>query len=452
MRVLLDTGLLLNEDSFPAVSSDGLLVSLLRHEYLDVYRLQVRSGSPTSGARPPAGDVWLLPRGDGQSAPVLRSDQRGTAWSGVGGNAHDVARHDVASSHYPEMDPAARAERRAADMLAAGAAEAIDADLFVTRRRYLLDSPRPAVRATTVITPEDALGLVSLYLRAQGEATIVIAPGGMRITATRRAFMREGAVALTPHASAWAVPFNQHAHALGLEDIEGLAPSLFERVARTLRARDDLHVTLNATGGKDIAEPLDHLDSFLLSLGAAFDVAARVAHHTLGLPGRQRDAGFRRVGWLKQLRRADQALGALVASESEGARTLAVLSALRNTIHESAFRRVGVGFQSTTAHERVHLTPTLYRELFDAVQHLGGEEAWGLEPLGSGLFQTAHPDRLVEALLPRSLVLLDSIVALTRTDSLPGVDMHSVATYLAARQEPGEARDRESVRVQLSVG
>jgi hypothetical protein len=197
---------------------------------------------------------------------------------------------------------------------------------------------------------------------------------------------------------------------------------------------------------------LNHLDSFTLSLSAAFDVSARVGHITHGISGPERYAGWRRQKWLQRLP-TDSAALLLVADNSVGFHTLAILSALRNTIHERALDRIGMRSGPIGNQELVQLPAPLYGRLVSAVHALDGPAAWGIQPLGGGLLQAAHPDVIVEQLLPRALGLLDDLLAATPTGDLPGVDTIAIATAEAAsRAGYGQAWVPASVNWQVSVG
>jgi hypothetical protein len=73
-------------------------------------------------------------------------------------------------------DPESFAARRAADAIAAGVAETVKADIYVTNRDYLHQVSWPLGRGVTFCRPIDALALVGLYLRSQGEFLIWIDP------------------------------------------------------------------------------------------------------------------------------------------------------------------------------------------------------------------------------------------------------------------------------------
>jgi hypothetical protein len=75
--------------------------------------------------------------------------------------------HDDRS--YQELGKDEARARRRADAIAAQAASAIGADIYVTRRPYLHAITWDLASGVLVATPDDVLPLISLYLRTQGE-------------------------------------------------------------------------------------------------------------------------------------------------------------------------------------------------------------------------------------------------------------------------------------------
>ena len=61
------------------------------------------------------------------------------------------------------------ADRRERDALAADVATAVEADLFITERPYLFGTKRIHVPAVTLCQTPEALAMIGLYLRSQGE-------------------------------------------------------------------------------------------------------------------------------------------------------------------------------------------------------------------------------------------------------------------------------------------
>ena len=174
-----------------------------------------------------------------------------------------------------DIETAAQA-RRKADALAAQAAEAIGADMFVTRRPYLRETKLPL--GTMVCTPEEALAFLGLYLRTQGVFEVHRDPAGGSYRMNEGLYFWVGARELLPEAWRWMTACVQESASVGNQQLTHLAQSPVQRVQRALRARDEVHRALNSRQNNDTAEDvLSALDVVLFTLGAV-DVAARVAH------------------------------------------------------------------------------------------------------------------------------------------------------------------------------
>ena len=68
-----------------------------------------------------------------------------------------------------DLPPDVAADRRERDALAADVATAVEADLFITERPYLFGTKRIHVPAVTLCQTPEALAMIGLYLRSQGE-------------------------------------------------------------------------------------------------------------------------------------------------------------------------------------------------------------------------------------------------------------------------------------------
>ncbi len=111
--------------------------------------------SHTSGATPAP-----FPRNLGRYPTVTRG--------ALTGNGPDVAESDRSSGAYADLEADEAATRRRLDAIAVQAAGEAHADLFITRRPYLHSLTWGLARGIVIATPEQALPLVSLYLRGQG--------------------------------------------------------------------------------------------------------------------------------------------------------------------------------------------------------------------------------------------------------------------------------------------
>jgi hypothetical protein len=88
------------------------------------------------------------------------------------------------------------------------------------------------------------------------------------------------------------------------------------------------------------------------------------------------------------------------------------------------------------------------QELLDAMDALGGRKGWGILELAPGLIY-AHPGELVEQLLPRTLDMLNKLLAETPVERL-GVTL-TPEDMAPSDKSPFDARTRQHIRWQLGL-
>jgi hypothetical protein len=198
----------------------------------------------------------------------------------------------------------------------------------------------------TFCAPADALALVSLYLRTQGDFLIWKDPDRKGIERFPKGlFYWVGARELLPAGWRWSAVCIAHDHAQGTDDLSYLSGAVFQRITRALQSRDDLLRALNRSQDNDAAEQvLIALDTSLVFLMGALDATARVAHHVLGLPpGDLYEAGWQKTqNWLQNVAVKAPALAAIVATGTAGRDTVTILQLLRNTVHGSGLHALAV--------------------------------------------------------------------------------------------------------------
>jgi len=126
-----------------------------------------------------------------------------------------------------------------------------------------------------------------LYLRSQGTFLIGKDPGSKSTYSFNQGlYYWVGTRELLPEGWRWFKACVDHdSAAQGPSDLIYLGGAVFQRVARVLRARDDLQRAMNQAQDNDVADDaLTALDTCLVFLMGAIDAAARVAHAVLGLP------------------------------------------------------------------------------------------------------------------------------------------------------------------------
>lgn len=455
--VVVDETILLSATD--SATKRSLLAGLLSHPYIKLLRY-ADGGPPADSVRTRhehIGEVipgWLIvgDRDEGFAGwPVTFAGASGTSVSraGIIGNAVEVADSDELTGAYAELGGEEAAARRRADALAVQGAASAQADVFITERDYLHAVTWDLAGGVLVAHPGDALPLVSLYLRAQGEfITYRSADGRATSHLNKGLFYWVGTRELLPSGWRW---FTACVHA-GADDDEliYLGQSAFQRIQRALQARDEAHRALNQPQNNDTAtDALANLDLVLLGLMAAVDVTARVAHRVLALPGNRYDAGWQRSSWLRKVRREAPALADRVAANTAGAHTLFVLSRLRNSIHGTAMDALAVSQSPARREETLVGLPHAETDLLLlAMDSLDGRAAWGVREL---MPHRAHADPgvLLDRLFVGVLDLIDDLMQLTPVERLSGTQLDPDAEGPSDDDGTFDAWTRQSIRWQL---
>lgn len=186
--MLADADLLANPDD-RMLSPKLILTGLLAHRYVRLLRYgddgpfpgvpRRQYGPPESGLVVAEGWAELLLPPDGsEGRDVLHTETSGPVMSAVWGKRAEYARGDITPTAYGDLDGPSAADQRARDALAAEVAQAVGADIFVTERPYLFETRAAIGQGVAICRTAEALALVSLYLRSQGEFIVFPAPDG----------------------------------------------------------------------------------------------------------------------------------------------------------------------------------------------------------------------------------------------------------------------------------
>lgn len=368
------------------------------------------------------------------------------------GNAPDVAEHDTRTPAYGELAAADAAAQRRADVLAAMVANAIQVDLFITRRPYLHAMSWNAADGVTFADIDDALAVIGLYLRAQNQYVTSRNPqGGGSSTMNRGLFFWVGTRELLPSAWRWLSAFVQHSTRGGDDSLLYLGQSVLRRVERALQVHDEVHVALNKPQNNDTADDaLSSLDVVLLLLMGAVDATARVAHSVLGLTSQAYLAGWQRIDWITAVTAVAPQLGAIFQPGTDEVHALTILRLLRNSIHGEALQAVGVGRGRRRDRTLVSLPAPEEPALRAAFVALGGLADWGVEELIPGRLHF-DPGVLLEQLFPRVLDMLNKIMDETSVETLAHVTLQPSDSLPPTGPHPGPFLElsRHSIRWQL---
>lgn len=442
------------------VDQPRLLSELLSSDLIRTYRYADSGPPPDVRPQVRPGGVEVYPgwvvvgKNDSGIYPsVVFSDSATSCSMGsVMGNVPTVAAADLTTDAYSTLSEDQARVKRQADALAAQVAiQGLRADLYVTERDFLHKRGGYSTSGVTVCSPEDALPLVGVYLRTQGEFPVL-----GRFHFGRGLFYWVGTRELLPASWRWLSACGQHSSQSGDESALLLASSLLQRVERALEARDQLYATLNQKQDNDLRDAaLADLDAVLVSFMAGFDIVARVAHLVLGIQGKDYQAGWQkkdRNGWWEQVRAAAPSLADVVATGSQGDNVLTIVRLLRNSVHGAALQGIayvkGRGIQQTL----VGLPERDRAALHLAMQACGGRDWWGIHPSIPGRTHL-DPGVFVERLFETGVPLLDELMRLTPVERLAGVNLlprHLVAPS-GGQGNPFEPWMRQSIRWQLGL-
>jgi hypothetical protein len=430
LSVVIDAELLEREHDSSPPSRGLLLAGLLTHQFVRLLRYS-EAGPPAHLPRhddalsSDAVAGWIVVTGHDSAREgwgVLAADDKSVLKTGIIGNATTVAAEDIGDSSYGELSREVAAERRKMDVIAAQAADAVDADIFITERPYLHSAQWEIADGLLIATPEQALPLVSLYLRAQD---VFIgwrdSSGKSTTTLTRGSFYSTAAVELVP--SSWPAlnALAEHTQAGGPREPFELLRAVLGRLQQALAARDSMYSALNRPQDNDAAdETLSAFDLALLTLMGAVDASARIADLLLGLNLGEHAAGWNAKGWRKRAREASPEIDA-VFSDGRHQHALTILTELRNTIHGSQIGPLAVATQRKQIRTVIELPPDAASRLLSAINNRGGHERWGITTPIRGRVH-ADPARLLDALLEDVTAMLDGFVEAMPVSSLVGVN------------------------------
>jgi hypothetical protein len=296
-------------------------------------------------------------------------------------------------------------------------------DMLVSDSFDLLREPFGVGDRINIRSSREAVAHLSLFLRSRG----VFVLGDDRAFAQGRFwFYLVASRVVLPAADRW---FSGCQVSTGLgEDalaadalpatLRALGQTCLERVDWAVRARDQVLSVVAA----DLI-PF-YLDIFLLQLSGAFDALAQVTAQALGVHVKRSSPSWRTKEWLKELAISHPALAAVMALGSPHRDVLEIISLLRNSIHESGLPTIGM---ATTIHGAARTTVRTPRGSYaaplfkDAVDRLGGAEAWGVQTLIPGT-TTIDPLAFIDRALVGSLRALNALMAATPVGAFPNVD------------------------------
>lgn len=358
----------------------------------------------------------------------------------------------------------------------------LEADLVITGREWLLaERGRPHGRhLASIVSPEGALALVGLYLRWHYQPIIV---GGAAVRWHLTTMRRSAAFVAMPAFERWNQAGRAWCDTDGALTLESLNQTFLTRVSRAFKFRDSIFGLSATMAGHEPEEMLCELDSLLFSLVGAFDVAARIVDHILGLHSPKgfgwQYVNVKRDGWQTRLQTPAEALYDYTKDGSEMQRVFKVLRWLRNSVHNEAL--------SVMRDDRVFVV-TLPADAQEDLRAFlrEGHPGWAVETLGvrvqppagataarwlpgtgrytvtvrrAGAPKPADPlegqlvldvRRFINKLFPAVLTALNSIMQLTPLKQVPG---YTVALEKPSRVNlPWEFSDTTGHRLRMIYG
>jgi len=269
-------------------------------------------------------------------------------------------------------------------------------------------------------TAAEAVALVSQFLRLRGTYPAhATGAHGITLQFNRGLFFWVGTRALLPQGWRW---FSHCVEADGderLRDLVITAQSVFQRIQRSLVARDTLRWQLTLRQNNDVADDaLSEVDRILVYLVGAFDAIARVSHRVLGLAGNEYGAGWQKDAWRGMVSAPAPDLAAVMAPGAEAADLFEVMRLMRNSVHGAGLQALGlargIGRREGTG---VSLPVGETERLLELLEARGWSDTWGLTEFYEGRFYVA-PEAFIEHLLRASLPVLNDLMRLTPIERL----------------------------------
>jgi len=460
LRVLADADLLAEPDD-RTLSPKLILTGLPAHRYVRLLRYgdngpsrgvpRRQYGRADSGLAVAEGWAELLPPDGNEGRDVVHTETSGPVLSAIWGKRAEYARNEMTPTAYPDLDGPTAADQRVRDGLAAEVAQAVGADIFITERPYLFETQAAIGQGVAICRTAEALALLSLYLRSQGEFIVFPAPDGTgSLSMNEGLYYQVGSVELLSQSWRWSDVCAQISQATGDETISELYGSLLRRLQRALKTRDSLHRACNVLQNNDTARTvLTELDSILIALMGAIDGTARVAHLVLGLSGKPHGAGWQHdQNWLPNVAANEPDLAKLFDPGTAHHRTLTILRLLRNTVHGQMLRTTAIQRTGRLQETAIRLPSADVSMILAAMSDLGGREAWGVQTGANGS-ALVDPADFVERLFPHVLDLLNTTMERTPVERLAPSPNSRVNPALRESATWYSEQNRRSIRWQL---
>lgn len=426
LTVVVDAEWIDGLDENNLASPDVILGGLLTHDTVRLLRYTDEGPPPDlpcgSNHTDDAVDGWVVVRGyeaDIHMWRIVAHDGKSVTETCFGGDFPNAAEQDGNTTAYSDVDSSTASTRRRADAIAAQAAAAAGADLYITSRPYLFSVGWDIAYGLLFAEPEQALPLVSLYLRAQGKFIDWRSLDGTGTTSMNRGlFYQRSVISLVPRLFGALVGLAGHTQASDDRRAVRLAQAMFGRLQQTLVARDAMYWALNRPQNSDVAfEALTAFDLAVLTLMGAVDASARLVHCLLDLDGKDRGARWQWDKWRELVAGQSPGVAAVVEAENR-LDTLTVLAELRNTIHAVPLDPLAIVKGRVPVETRIGLPADRGDAMLASIDRLGGRSTWGVQSHASGRHH-ADPGELLDRLIERVTSMLDDLLRAMSAASFP---------------------------------
>ena len=305
-----------------------------------------------------------------------------------------------------------------------------------------------------VFRASEAAALVGLCMRAHGDFAVSRDAGITRVIAAEtfyRAVSFQHVSMLETWMSAAVTRWHLGDHR-SLTLVDGIAT----RIGRALRARDYLQVRLRAPDYEAVwDEVLFFFDVILVQVMGAFDLLARLLHRVYGLNGPGTRASWTRHGngsWLQALAKEEPLIGACAQPEGALGDIVALISGLRNRIHEEPLSDelhhwdgspgimvwgrglVALRFDKST------------QGILAAAERRGGLRAWGLRERAGEQAVVFDPGLYAEEALRSSTTAISDVLALANLSTFATDTSNDVSYWVP------EQADRENAEMLFGLG
>lgn len=349
----------------------------------------------------------------------------------IAGNTEEVAAIDMSTEAYRLLSPEEAIQRRKSDALAAKVAECIKADIFISDRTYLRMLQRDIVDGVTVVGVDDAIAIIGLYLRAQRKyISYRSAIDNSEYRLDRGTYFWIGTLELLPSIWRYETALSKNPSTSSDERAIFLWRSALQRLQKALEFRDDVYKGLNrATDLDAIESTITSFEAVALFLMGSIDALARITNLVLEIDSEPRNVGWQKSKWLKGLQDKAPDLHKHFENNAAGWHTIAILGAIRNSIHGIAllpFAETNLEIPNAFI---IGLPEANARKLEKAFSFLGGSEIWGVKELMAGqlLFD---PGILLEKLFEHVITTISRILVETPFESFPPISIKPLELYI----------------------